>query len=144
MLMPDVNVLLYAHRRDEAAHEPYRRWLADLASGSEPFALSALAAIGFVRIATNPRAYTPATPLETALAMIDSLRARPRCRWVLPADDHWQRVSDLSRRAKASGKLIADAQHAALAMAEGCTFVSRDKDFGRFAKLGLRWEHLVL
>ena len=27
MLMPDVNVLVYAHRQDEAWHEPYADWL---------------------------------------------------------------------------------------------------------------------
>jgi hypothetical protein len=27
---------------------------------------------------------------------------------------------------------------------EGCTFVTRDVDFARFAPLGLRWRHLVL
>jgi hypothetical protein len=39
---------------------------------------------------------------------------------------------------------VADAQHAAVAIAEGCTWVTRDRDFTRFARHGLRWEHLVL
>jgi predicted nucleic acid-binding protein len=36
------------------------------------------------------------------------------------------------------------AQHAAVAIAEGGTWVTRNADFGRFASHGLRWEHLSL
>jgi toxin-antitoxin system PIN domain toxin len=144
MLMPDVNVLVYAHREDEAVHVPYRRWLEARVNGAEPFALSVLVAVGFVRIVTNPRIYSSPSPLHTALAVIDALAAHPRCRLVAPGTDHWRRVADLCRAASAGGKLVADAQHAAVAMAAGCTWVTRDKDFGRFAEHGLRWQHLAL
>jgi uncharacterized protein len=53
-------------------------------------------------------------------------------------------VADLCRATNATGKLVADAQHAALAMAEGCTWVTRDRDFGRFVPYGLVWQNLVL
>ncbi len=53
MLMPDVNVIVYAHRADETVHEAYKRWLTDLVNGRQPFALSVLVAVGFVRIVTN-------------------------------------------------------------------------------------------
>jgi hypothetical protein len=38
-----------------------------------------------------------------------------------------------------SGKLVADACHAALALEHGCQWVSTDSDLGRFP--GLRWRH---
>jgi predicted nucleic acid-binding protein len=53
-------------------------------------------------------------------------------------------VAQLCRSAGAIGKMVADAQHAALAIAEGCTWATRDGDFARFAAHGLRWMHLVL
>lgn len=142
--MPDVNVLVYAHRADEALHEPYRDWMERLAAGREPFALSVLVAVGFVRVVTNARIYTKPTPLPVALAVIESLLGHPRCRLVVPGPDHWRGFADLSRATSAAGKLVADAQHAALAMSAGCTWVTRDRDFARFAAQGLRWEHLVL
>ena len=46
MLMPDVNVLVCAHREDEARHEPYAGWLKSVIDGPEPFALSVLVAVG--------------------------------------------------------------------------------------------------
>lgn len=142
--MPDVNVLVYAHRKDDLAHEAYRAWLEQTAAGPEPFALSVLVAVGFVRIVTNPRIYATPTPLSIALAVIDDLAALPQCRLVAPGVDHWALTAELCRATKASGKLVADAQHAAIAIAEGCTWVTRDADFGAFAPHGLRWEHLAL
>jgi uncharacterized protein len=144
MLMPDVNVLVYAHRRDEAWHEPYADWLKQMVDGPEPFALSVLVAVGFLRIVTNPRIYPDPTPLGVALTVVEALAAHPRCRVVAPGDGHLEAVVRLCRAADAAGKLVADAQHSALAIAEGCTWVSRDRDFARFEQHGFRWQHLVL
>lgn len=144
MLMPDVNVLVYAHRQDETWHEPYADWLKQLIDGSEPFALSVLVAVGFLRIVTNGRIYTDPTPLPTALAAVEQLAAHPRCRLATPGATHLADVVGLCRAVGATGKMVSDAQHAALAIAEGVTWVSRDADFARFEQHGLRWQHLVL
>jgi toxin-antitoxin system PIN domain toxin len=144
MLMPDVNVLVYAHRADETVHRAYKRWLTELVNGRQPFALSVLVAVGFVRVVTHPSIYPLATPLATALAVVDQMVAHPRCRLVVPSSEHWRQVADLCRLTRASGKLVADAQHAAIAIAEGCTWVTRDADFASFAPHGLRWQHLLL
>lgn len=144
MILPDVNILVYAHRADEACHELYRAWLETLVSAQSPFALSLLVAAAFVRIVTNRRIYADFTPLPIALGVVDALVARPYCRMVGPGPDHWVHFAGLCREADATGKLVADAQHAAVAIENGCTLVSRDGDFGRFEGAGLRWTHLVL
>ena len=144
MLLPDVNLLVYAHRTDEAAHKPYKRWLTHLINDAKPFGLSTLVAVGFIRIVTNQRIYKVPTPLPTALAVIEEIAAHPRCRLISPGVDHLRQVTDLCRATGATGKLVADAQHAAIAIAEGCTWVTRDNDFARFAVHGLDWQHLVL
>ena len=144
MLMPDVNIFIYAHREDEKCHEAYAKWLKTLVDGAEPFALSVLVAVGFMRIVTNRRIYENPTPLPVALAFIEQLTSHPRCRTALPTGSHLGEVIRLCRASSATGKLVADAQHAALAISEGCTWVTRDSDFARFEPHGLRWEHLVL
>ena len=144
MLMPDVNVFVYAHRQDEALHGPYAEWLKRVVDGSEPFALSTLVAVGFVRIVTNGRIYQDPTPLPAALAAVEQLAAHPRCRIATPGTTHLADVVRMCRAAGATGKLVADAQHAALAIAEGATWVTRDADFARFEQHGLRWQHLFL
>lgn len=144
MLMPDVNVLVYAHREDEVAHQAACAWVDETVNGSAPFALSALVIVGFVRIVTNPRVYPEPTPTPVALAAIESMLARPNCRLCLPGARHWQLVSQLCREAHAAGKLVADAQHAAIAIEHGCEWVSRDGDFARFEGGGLRWKHFAV
>ena len=53
--------------------------------------------------------------------------------------DHMAILERLCRVAGATGKLVADARHAAVALEHGCTMVSTDSDFGRFPEL--RWQH---
>jgi len=64
----------------EKCHEAYAKWLRTLIEGAEPFALSVLVAVGFVRIVTNRRIYEDPTPLPVALAFIEQMTTHPRCR----------------------------------------------------------------
>ena len=70
MRMPDVNVLVYAHRADLAVHEAYAAWLRRLVDGPEPFALSVLVAAAFLRLVTSTRVYADPTPMPVAIAAI--------------------------------------------------------------------------
>lgn len=140
MRMPDVNLLIYAHRRDDQDHAFYREWLENLANGPEPFALSALVAVAFVRIVTHPAFPPEPTPLPQAIAVIEALRARPNCRFLEPGNRHWNIFRACAEVGKARGKLVADAQHAAVAIEHGCTWITRDADFHRFESAGLRLE----
>ncbi|MXZ85263.1 MAG: type II toxin-antitoxin system VapC family toxin [Acidimicrobiia bacterium] len=140
MLLPDVNVLVYAHVEDSTPeHEEYAAWVTGLATGPEPFALSVLVLSGFVRVVTNPRVFQPPSPLDQAFAFVASLVERPTARIVGPGPDHLEIFERMCRESGAAGKLVADAQHAAVAVEHGCTMVSTDSDFSRFP--GLRWQH---
>jgi hypothetical protein len=139
MLLPDVNVLIYAHRLESPEHDRYAEWLARLAVGPEPFGLSELGASGFVRIVTNPNIWEEPTTTEDALEFIGRLRERSNARLLTHGPASWDIFADLCRAARARGKLIADAYHAALALEHGCELVTADSDFGRFA--GLRYRH---
>jgi uncharacterized protein len=139
VLIPDVNVLVYAHRVESPDHDQYARWLRDLVAGVEPFALSDLALSGFLRIVTNPRIWRPATEPPVALEFVRRLRAQCDGRCLLPGPDHWAIFVRLYSASGARGKVVADAYHAALAIEYGCTLVTCDSDFARFP--GLRWRH---
>ncbi len=70
MLLPDVSVLVYAHRLESPDRARYSSWLRALAAGPEPFALSELGASGFVRIVTNPKIWDEPTSTEDALEFV--------------------------------------------------------------------------
>ena len=141
MLMPDVNVLVYAHREETPSHARYAEWLVALVQGPGPFALSELVLHGFVRVVTNPRIFDPPSTAKQAFRFLDALIARPACSVIRPGPDHWGIFRQLCEKGDVKGKLVADAAHAALAIESGCEWVSADTDFARFAPL-LRWRHL--
>ena len=143
MRMPDVNVLIYAHRTDDPAHDFYRGWFERLAAGPEPFALSLEVATAFVRIVTHERFPYGPTPLPQALAVIDSLLQASGCRLLAPGEHHWKIFRQLCETVRATGPRIGDARHAALAIEHGCTWVTRDADFQNFVPAGLRLEMLA-
>ena len=56
MLLPDVNVLVYAHRRDATDLARYRRIVEEMLASDSAFALSDVVLSGFVRVVTHPEA----------------------------------------------------------------------------------------
>lgn len=139
MILTDVNVVVYAHRREAPDHERYRRWLERLVSSDEAYGISDRVLSGFARIVTHARIFSPPTPLDVALAEVEQLRIRPNAVVLAPGSRHWSIFTDLCRRGRATGNLAADAYHAALAIETGSEWVTSDGDFARFP--GLRWRH---
>ena len=68
MQLPDVNVLIYAHREDAPEHERYAAWLRALAESDEPFALSEGVLASVIRIVTNPKIFDPPSPTDVAFS----------------------------------------------------------------------------
>lgn len=138
MTLPDVNVLVYAHRRDADRHEEYRRWLERAVAGPAPFGLSDLVLSGFVRVVTHPRVFRQPTPLMEALAFVRVLRDRRNRVAIEPGPRHWDIFRDLCQKAQARGNLVPDAYLAALAIESGAEWITTDGDFQRFPGLNTR------
>lgn len=137
MILPDVNVLLYAFRADSRDHARYRGWLDGLVNCDEAYGMSQQVLCSVVRVATHPRIYASPSRLEHALAFSRVLLEQPNCTVVMPGGRHFSIFEDLCRRAAAHGNLVQDAWLAALAIESGCEWVTTDGDFARFP--GLRW-----
>ncbi len=139
MLLPDVNVLVYAFREDTADHPRFRNWLHALVNSDQAYGLSDLVLSGFVRVVTNPRVFGRPTPVDLALSFVAQLRHQPNRIQVQPGLRHWDIFTKLCREAGAKGNLVADAYHAALAIESGSEWITTDRDYARFP--GLRWRH---
>ncbi len=139
MLLPDVNVLVYAHREDAPDHDAYRSWVEAMANGPSRFGLSDLVLSGFLRVVTHRRAFDPPSSRVDAMAFVEALRSRPQRVPVIPGPRHWSTFVDLCERAGAKGNLVPDAYHAALAIESGSEWITADRGFARFP--GLRWRH---
>ncbi len=139
MLLTDVNVLVYAFRKDALDHERYVAWLEEMINGSQAYGISDQVLSGFLRIVTHPKVFLTPSPMERALEFASQLRDRPQCVPIAPGPRHWEIFSGLCRSAKVKGNLVADAYFAALAIESGSEWITTDLDYSRFE--GLRWRH---
>jgi len=137
MILPDVNVLLYAFRSDSRRHTDYRAWLQSVVNGDSAYGISPQVLSSVIRIATHPRVFARPSRLEDTLAFANVLLEQPHCQVVQPGPRHWRIFRDLCQRTQVSGNLVQDAWFAALAIESGCEWITTDRDYARFD--GLRW-----
>lgn len=137
MNLPDVNVLIYAFRRDTPHHAACRDWLVGTVSGEARFALSPLVLSAVVRITTNPRIFVTPSTVAEAFGFCDDLLAQPHCETVVPGARHWDIFRRLCIETETRGARVSDAWFAALAIEQGCDWITLDRDFARFP--GLKW-----
>jgi toxin-antitoxin system PIN domain toxin len=137
LILPDVNLLLYAHLDAFPEHAKARRWWEEQLNGRHEVGIAAPALFGFVRIATNRRVFAWPLAVEGALAVVDEWLARPHVHFVQPGPRHLEIAFRLLRDVGTGANLTTDAQLAALAIEYRAELCSNDADFGRFS--GLRW-----
>jgi uncharacterized protein len=137
MLLLDVNVLVYAFRKDAVQHERFAAWLRELVNDERPFGVADAVLSGFLRIVTHPRIFAAPTPIDEALNFTEKLRESPVYVPVAPGPRHWDIFVGLCRRAGVRGNLVSDAYLAALAIETGGQWITTDRDFSRFP--GLQW-----
>jgi len=139
MVLFDVNVLVYAHRRDSQHHMACRRWLEGCINSDEAYGISDFVLSAFIRIVTHPRIFKSPTRLEDALRFAAEVRSPANCVLITPAARHWEIYTRLCREAEVKGNLVPDAYRAALAIESGSEWITTDRDYARFP--GLRWRH---
>ena len=137
MILPDVNVLLYAFRGDSSDHPAYRGWLESVMNGEMAYGMSPQVLAGVLRVATHPRIFRQPSRLSDVMAFTTVLLNQPHCQIVQPGARHWSIFQDLCQRANVTGNFVQDAWFAALAIESGCEWITADRDFARFE--GLCW-----
>jgi toxin-antitoxin system PIN domain toxin len=137
MVLPDVNILVYAFREDAVDHGNFRSWLEGLINSDEAYGIADLVLGSFLRIVTNPRAFKLPTPMAEALTFVERLRNAPNCVLVAPGSRHWEIFRGLCESGGVRGNLVPDAYFAALAIESGSEWITTDRDYARFR--GLRW-----
>jgi toxin-antitoxin system PIN domain toxin len=137
LILPDVNLLLYATIAAFEEHRAARAWWERTLSEADDVALCAPVVFGYLRIATNPRIFEPPMAVADALARVENWLARANVHFVLPGPDHLTIAFALLRDLGTAANLTTDVQLAALAIEYQAEVHSSDSDFARFP--GLRW-----
>ena len=139
MILPDVNVFVYAFRKDLERHTEYKKWLEKALTHEPVFGVSEIVLSSFVRIVTHPKIFVKPSSLEEAFGFADFIRSRPNVVTVISGMSYWSIFSELCKQVNAKGNLITDAFLAAIAIENGCEWITTDRDFARFP--ALRWRH---
>lgn len=139
MIIPDINLLVYAYNEGAPDHAAARRWWEDAVNGTERIGVPWIVSTGFLRLMTHPRVLVSPVPVS---AGIEYVRDWFRYSHVTPLNPGAEHLDHLQRNLVAAGvgaTLVTDAHIAALAMEYQAEVHSNDGDFSRFP--GLRWRN---
>ena len=137
MILPDVNVLIYAFRVDSPDHSRFKEWLEDVVNGPATFGLAPHVLSAVVRVCTHPRIFAVPSDSAEVFEYANALIAQPNATLVQPGERHWSLFQQICCDSRASGNLVPDAWNAALAIEAGCEWITTDRDYTRFT--GLKW-----
>ena len=139
MIVPDVNLLVYAVDETSPFHARARHWWDGVLSSAEIVGLCCPTVLGFVRMTTNRRVFDAPLDVGDTLDRIEGWLAQPNTELLSPTPRHWPILSELLRAAAVGANLTTDAHIAAYAIEHTGTVYSNDSDFARFQ--GLRWKN---
>ncbi len=139
MIAIDTNILVYAHRRDSAFHQPAAECVRQAAEGASTWAIPWPCVHEFLAVVTSPKVFKVPTPLPAALAQIHAWRESSTLRFLAEEAGYFEVFEGLVRTARIVGPKIHDARIAALALFHGAVeLLTADRDFSRFATLEVR------
>lgn len=139
MILPDLNLLLYAYNPHAHPHEAARNWWENALNAGELIGIPHEVTRGFIRIATNPKPGNAVISLQLAKQIVETWHSSPSTRVLLPSENHPSEVIRLLEQSRSSGQLTSDASLVVYAIQNRATLCSNDSDFARFPRLD--WEN---
>lgn len=138
MIVPDLNLLLYAYNPGAADHLAAKKWWEELLRSGAQVGIPWIVILGFIRLSTTRGVLAvPVSPAD-ALGRVEAWLRQPGVSVLNPGANHLSFLRT-ALAATAGGPLTTDAHLAALAMEHHAELHSNDADFSRFA--GLRMEN---
>ena len=137
MILPDLNLLIYAHNTSAPQHSAARFWWDEVTNGPETVGLPWVVALGFVRLLSNPAVVERPDPPAQLLGLVGRIISRVSVRLVNPGPRHPALMAELFARTGGSFRLVTDVHLAALAIELNAVLASNDADFTRFPGLKL-------
>ena len=137
MIVVDVNVLVYAARREFDQHDVAHAWLTETMAGTESVVISDEVLAATVRLLTNHKVL--ATPLgpDDALDFCQVLREAPAYVPGRSGPQRWAHLDRLVRELGLRGNDVPDALLAATALDLNATLATFDRGFRRFPGLAV-------
>ena len=140
MIVPDLDLLIYAYNDGSKFHQYAGVWWTELANGTEPIGVPWQVSNGFIRQISNPRVMNqPRTPTE-ATGVVAQWLSKKHIIALNPGPRYLEILEQFLTGTGATTRLVTDATIAALAMENGAeVHTNNARDFQRFP--GLMWRN---
>jgi uncharacterized protein len=139
VIVLDASIVLYAYDSIPREHLRAKVWLQDVFSGDESVGLAWQTIAAFLRLITDTRLPGHRFTSREAVEVVDQWWELPCVRLLTPGEGHWLLLRRMVEEGRASGRLVSDAEIAALTIEYGGVLYTTDRDFARFP--GLRWKN---
>lgn len=141
MIVPDVNLLLYAYNSSAREHASSAAWLEGVLNDSTTVGVAWITILGFLRISTSAKGMPRPLTVAQASTEVRGWLVRQNVTLLHPGDRHADILFGLLEHVGVGGNLTTDAHLAALAIENQAEVHSTDTDFARFP--GLRWRNPI-
>ena len=132
MILPDVNLLLFAVNSECPDHACAFAWWKSLLAGNERIGLLPVVCFAFVRLSTNRKIFPRPLAVADAFAYVENWLQFPNVIWVETEKDDLAAAKKLLISAGAGANLVTDAQIAAASLRLNAKVHTADADFSRF------------
>jgi toxin-antitoxin system PIN domain toxin len=138
MILPDVNLIVYAYDLNSIFHQQSRTWWEEIHNGSEPIGIPWEVSLGFLRLVTHPRVFRNPIPVRDALAIVATWFQGGIAEPIGPGERHLERLTSCLGEVGIGNKLVMDAHVAAMAKEYRAVLYTNDRDFERFSGLRIK------
>ena len=132
MILPDANILIYAHDERSPFHKKAKQWWTQALGGEEPIGIPWVVVMAFTRLMTHPHICENPLSVIEARHLVQYWFHFPHVRLLQISTNALPRFFDLLDHAGSGGNLSTDAMIALNAMETSSTVYSNDRDFDRF------------
>ena len=137
MILPDVNLLLFAVNSASPDHARALAWWKALLAGTDRIGLLPVVCFAFIRLSTNRNIFPHPLATADAFAYVENWLQFPNVDWVEAEAGDLAVAKKLLLLAGTGANLVTDAQIAAVAIRMKARVHTADADFTRFP--GVKW-----
>ena len=137
MIIPDANLLIYAHDASCPQHRKARDWWEGALSGPETIGIPWVVVLAFTRLMTHPQICMNPLTVGQVQEIMDGWLESPNTRIIQVSERALAAFFALLEDAGMGGNLCTDALIALHAREHSAVVHSTDRDFDRFP--GLKW-----
>jgi uncharacterized protein len=135
MILPDLNILIYAYHPGSVYHAQAKQWWHEAVNSGRSIGLPWVVILGFIRLTTNKAVMAQPCSITEATSRVAEWLSQPNITVLNPGPEHPAILFKVLEEYGAAGNFTTDAHLAALAIEYRAELITRDNGFAQVSKL---------